>query len=276
MSRKRETFQSVLTQAVEDLRRNGYDSKARHQRWLRKLRQLAKRMVGSDEESTRRVKRVLQASYTQKVTKGSIAKEHQISVYTVKQLSPSLQRELARRIAAATELITLNKDRAVEQTLQRFSGWATAQNPGMTTPEKVREIKAQISKPLYQQPFEERRTVIDQNAKFSANLNYLVASDNKAIAVIWDANASRPNYHHRPEHLARNGKIFVLKDSWAYQNGYIKKDVDFYEDTEGFATAPFCSCKGIYLYSLTDLPEEMLTEKGLAAVHDIKNGKGKR
>ena len=87
----------------------------------------------------------------------------------------------------------------------------------------MREIKADIAKPVRSQPFEKRRVIIDQTAKLNSNINYLVASDNRAIAVAWDANAGRPNYSHRKEHLARDGKIYVLRDGWAYRQGLITR-----------------------------------------------------
>lgn len=263
---RRKAFQTVLTEAVADLRKYGFDSKARLQRWVRELRRAADRQTGDEASLEHELKRALKKIYTKQVTHGALSRAHGIPAYTVKKLSPTLQRELSRRILAATDLITLNRHRSVEQTLQRFSGWATAQTPGSVSPEKIRAIKADIAKSIRQQPFEKRRVIIDQTAKLNSNLNYLTATNNKAIAVEWDANARRPHYNHRKEHLARDGKVFVLKEGWAYQEGFITKGAALYEEVDGFGVAPFCQCRGRYLYHLDQLPDELLSTKARTAL----------
>lgn len=260
------SFQQVLAEAVADLRAHGYDSKTRVQKWVRALRRAAETATGSPHLLEDEIRRTLRKAYSQQVTGGVLARRQGVPAYTVRNLSPALQRELSRRIQAAADLITLNRTQAIERTLQRFSGWATAQNPGRGTPEKVREIRADIARPVRSQPFEKRRVIIDQTAKLNSNINYLVASDNKAIAVVWDANAGRPNYNHRKEHLARDGKIYVLRDGWAYRQGLITRGAGIYEDMDGFGELPFCSCRGRYLYHLDQLPDDMLTEKARKAL----------
>ena len=257
-----QSFQRVLTEAVADLRQNGYDSKARMEKWTRALRKAAEKSVGTEEMMEYEIKRALRNTYTKQVTGGMIAKGQGIPSHKVTNLSPALRRQLNRRINAAADLIKLNRDQSIAKTLQRFSGWATSQEPGTVTPEKVREIKEEIAKPIRSQPFEKRRVIIDQTAKLNGSMNYLIANENQAIAVMWNANASRPNYNHRKEHLARDGKFFALQDSWAYQKGLINKGAGVYEDIDGFGVLPFCSCRGRWIYHLDQLPDGMLTAKG--------------
>lgn len=259
-------FQTVLSEAVADLRRHGYDSKARLQKWVRDLRRAARGMIGSDAALEAEIKRALQQSYRQNVTGGLLARKHGIPAYTVKKLSPTLQRELSRRTQASVDLIRLNRTKSIEETLQRFSGWATAQNPGSVADEKLRSLKASLSKPIRSLPFEKRRVIIDQTAKLNSNLNYLTATNNKAIAVEWYANPDRLNYNHRKEHLERNGKVYALKDGWAYQKGFITKGDGLYEDMDGFGVLPFCSCRGFYKYHLDQIPDDMLTDKAREAL----------
>ena len=81
--------------------------------------------------------------------------------------------------------------------------------------------------------------------------------------VLIDAGA---NPDARPEHLKRTGKMFLVRNSWAMDEGLVKKGgLDYYDDLEDqVAQLPFCSCYMTWITSPREIPETLLTAKGRA------------
>ena len=118
-------------------------------------------------------------------------------------------------------------------------------------------------KPLRQSSYEERRMLIDQGHKLLSSINQTIAEDQGAIAVIWHHHAPRAGYTPRPEHEERDGKVYLLKNSWAHDQRLVKPGAaGYYDDVTHFGQEINCLCFGEYLYSLRRLPSDMLTKKG--------------
>ena len=84
--------------------------------------------------------------------------------------------------------------------------------------------------------------------------------DGGAIAAIW-------RHHHvtypRPEHVARDGRLFLMRDSWAHKAGYVKPGANGYTDQiERPGEWVFCRCTYQWIYNLRDMPADVLTIKG--------------
>ncbi|MHB1659899.1 MAG: hypothetical protein ACYCRF_11450, partial [Acidithiobacillus sp.] len=75
-----------------------------------------------------------------------------------------------------------------------------------------------------------------------------------------------PGYDYREDHKELDGKIFLVRQSWAREKGLVKKSGKYLDEIEQPAQAVYCQCTGTWLYSLKDLPDEMLTKKGRAAL----------
>ena len=162
-------------------------------------------------------------------------------------MRPELHAELNRRIAASIDLIKLNRPQAILKTQQRFRGWATSIPPGGTPKEgkaklKKVEQKKELRKALASLPFEERRVAIDQSAKLFAAINTTVAVNGGAIGAYWQAHGPhQKGYDGRPAHNARDGKFFLIRNSWADKVGFVKPNSDGYTDEiEQVAELPFC------------------------------------
>jgi hypothetical protein len=130
------------------------------------------------------------------------------------------------------------------------------------------KTKDDVRKALAQLPFEERRVLIDQGHKLTSAISEIVARDGRAIAAIW-------RHHHvtypRPEHLARDGDVFLIRDSWAYEQGLVKPSGrKFTDDVESPGQLPLCRCTFTYRYHLRDLPPDMLTVAGRAALDEAR------
>jgi hypothetical protein len=121
-------------------------------------------------------------------------------------------------------------------------------------------------KSVAQLKFERRRVAIDQGHKLSAAVAHVVAQGQGAIAGIWhDRGESDRGYDARPEHIARSGKLFLVRNSWAMTEGLVKKGgLKYTDEIEGVAELPFCSCWYEYVTSPREIPANLLTAKGRA------------
>jgi len=258
------TFNDVLRQAIADFETHGFDSEERLQKWQSELSRAAS---GHTAITSENLKRTLTSIYTTQVTNGGLLRVHNIPAWKFNQIGTKLQNELQRRIMASAQLIKLNREEMISRTVRRFSGWATSVPVGGSEAIEKREASNNIKKALKALPYDERRVMIDQAAKFKASLSNIVATETGAIAAVWKSHFRAPGYNFRPDHKERDGHIFVLRDNWALAQGLIKLDGRQYTDEITMpAEEVFCQCRYKYLYNLRDLPDSMLTEKGRSFV----------
>jgi hypothetical protein len=262
------TFQEVLAAAVADIIEHGFDSAERIERWTRELRAAAERSLISPISLEQQLRDALAATYRRMVDQGGLFKYSPgVERFTLEKVKPALRSELDRRIAASANLIKLNRTEAIEKTLRRFQGWSTSIPPGGVSAETRKDVKANVRKSLAQLPFAERRVIIDQSHKLTAALSEILASDGGAIACEWRSNYRQPGYDARPDHIERDGKFYLVRDSWAHRAGLVKKNRDgYYDEHEAVGQLPFCRCYAIWKYALSALPDDMLTAKGKAAL----------
>ena len=80
----------------------------------------------------------------------------------------------------ATSLIKLNRERAVQETLQRFAGWATSIPLGGSNVVDKADERESVRRGVAGLPFEERRVVIDEplhGAHVASELSWVFAGD---------------------------------------------------------------------------------------------------
>lgn len=265
------TYFEVLTRAMRDIARHGYDSAARVDYWAEELRAAAERSLKPKWEVERLVRSGMAAAFRKYVDNGAVLKTNPgVSAYTLNNIRPELHAELSRRIAASVDLITINREQAIPKAMQRFKGWATSVPVGGEAKDlskhRVKQ-KLELRKSLSSLPFEERRVIIDQNAKLISAVNSTVAVNGGAIGALWHSHIRQRGYNGRPDHNARDGKFFLVRGSWAHNAGLVKPGEDGYtDDVEQPAEFPFCRCSWQFVYSLRSLPAECLTLKGSAAL----------
>lgn len=141
---------------------------------------------------------------------------------TVEKLKPEFRKELDRRIFASANLIKLNREQAIEKTIQRFQGWVTSIPPDGVSEIDRREVKSGFQKSVKDMDFISRRVAIDQGHKLASNVKYLLAVQSGAIALRWHSNWRRLGYKYRQDHKERDEKIYLLRNSWALEQGLIK------------------------------------------------------
>ena len=266
------TFQQILTAAVNDIARYGFDSVERVKFWTQQIEDAARRQSRTTVQIENDVKRALQAIYRTQVERGAILKKHPgVPAYRLTQVQPKLHAELSRRIYASADLIKLNREQAIADTIKRFQGWATSIPAGGSDNVDKRDEKVAIHKSITSMTFLERRVVIDQGHKFVASLNNLVAVDNGAIALIWHSHWREANYNYREDHKERDGLYYLLRDNWAQQKGLVKPGpAGYYDEVTAVGEEVYCRCFAQYVYSLRKLPEDMLTAKGKSELERVR------
>ena len=270
MPEKQPSFYDVLTAAVTDMIENGFDSTERVAFWVVRIREAALAAMIPEAEMERLLRERLADQYRRSVDAGGMLKDHKNAQrFTIEKVRPALRAELDRAIYASASLIQLNRRAATEKTLQRFQGWAMSIPKGGSDVASRSKAKDDIRKSLAQLPYEERRVLIDQGHKFASNLSAILATDGGAIAGIW-------RHHHvtypRPEHVDRDGDVYLIRDSWADKAGLVKpaRRNGYTDDIEKPGELVFCRCTYQYLYRLRDLPPDMLTKKGKDALADAR------
>ena len=267
----KKSFYQVLTEAISFFAENGYKSEKALDIWVKRLRQAAYDSLIPEKTLVKELEKSLGQAYRRMLMQGVLGKNHAgIGKFTIEKLKPKMKAELDRRIMASANLIKLNREEAVSNTLRRFQGWATSIPIGGSDAVNRREEKAYINKSLRRLDFEERRVVIDQTLKLTSSINSIVATNSGAIAAEWRSNWKQTNYDYRPDHKERDHIIYVIRDSWADKKGFIKPVNGYTDSITQPAEEIYCRCDYTYIYNLRDLPVEMLTSKGKTALESLK------
>jgi hypothetical protein len=266
------SFYQLLAEAIADMAASGYVSRDRVQDWVVALRNAAERDLGPEWQIDESVKRTLGDLFGKYVDGGKILERVPgVTRFTLATMKPRLHAELDRRTRAAVDLIKLNRTEAVNLTLRRFAGWSTSVPPGGDETINRRETRDDIGKSIAQHRYEARRCQIDQGYKLVANIAATVATDGGAIAAVWhDHGAADRSYKARPEHMARNGLIYGIRDSWAAKAGLINKGAGWTDEIDAPSQAVSCRCWYSFVTSPRRLPDEMLTRAG---EHWIERGR---
>jgi len=268
-------FRTLLIEGLRKFAAEGYRSESDLQEWMQRLQAALEIELPSDEESKAALARILESVYARDMRTGIAKRVPGVSRYTLSRVAPHLRAELDRRVWAGADLIKLRKRAATQQSLQRFAGWTTSVPPGgfpRIPKDDLRDVAREIGMPVATLKYERRRLAIDQGHKLSAAVAHVVAEGEGAIAGIWhDRGESDHSYDARPEHLARSGKFFLVRDSWAIEQGLIKRGSAKYTDeiTEP-AFEVYCSCWYEWVTTPHDLPEDMLTAKGRAWISGVR------
>ena len=216
-------LRKIIRAAVKHFRENGYTSADELLSWQMRIREVAERIT--EQELVRRVSDRLERAYTIDVDREKMLKRHAgISRFQLDNVRPRLRAELDRRIMASADLIKLNRHKAIETTLSRFSGWATsipdkALISGEGAQMDMFKTIDHIAKSAEQIRYEANRVMIDQNHKLLANIDNIVATDNGAIAAVWHSHWRQPGYDYRDAHKKLDGNMYAIKGNRRSRKG---------------------------------------------------------
>lgn len=264
-------FYKLITEIINKVSNEGYKSDEQIVYFMKQIKSMAIKEMLQESEVRELLKRSLEVIYSRTTKETSVVRTHKsIPQFTIDKVRPELRNQLDKSIMASANLIKLNREEAVQKTLRRFSGWATAIPEGGGIVDKI-ETKETIIKALKSLPYVERRVLIDQGHKLTAALNNIIATGGGAIAVIWHSHWKQAGYDYREDHRERDGEIYMIPNNWALEQGLVKLGGHKNYDTiTAFGEEVNCRCYGQYLYNLRDLPKEMLTEKGQTAMLEAK------
>lgn len=263
------SFKNLLSEAVSYFSVAGYTSEDDLQQWLHRLHAALEQDTMSDDEIRSMISQRLSSVHKREVDTRAIKLVPGASRYTVDRISPDLRAELDQRIFASVNLIKLNRESVIDKTLQRFAGWVSSVPAGGSAETDKRGTVKAIGKSVARLKFEARRVAIDQGHKLSSNIARTVATANGAIAAVWHSNWRQKNYNYRPDHKERDEKVYLIRGSWAQEDGLVVPGrMGYLDDITQPAEEPFCQCYAQYVTSLAALQRlnpEMLTRKGEAA-----------
>jgi len=208
---------------------------------------------------------VIKRKFTSQIDYKNLHKRHDIAPYVIAALYFLFRDERDNRIDSAKRLAKMRREEAKETVLRRFAGWVSS-IPVSRTISNKQEIVNFISKPIKELPKHDKTIADDQARKMVSNMDAIVARECGAIGYYWHSNFRVPGYNYRKEHkhLDIDGKFIILKDSWAYKDGLIKRGNEiFQDDIEQPGELPNCKCSSKYVYVLENVPKDCLTNKGL-------------
>lgn len=263
-----EPYYKVLSSAINDLIENGYDSPSRISYWAQQIRDSAEAQLGPVGNAEAKLREALASSYKRSVDQGTILKRHPgVSAFQLERIHSLLRLELERRFLAAKDLIQLNREEAISDTIRRFKSWSTS-IPSGGTPTAVRsEVKRRIRKSLVDLPFEDRRLTTDQSNKLISAVSEIIALENGALAGIWNSRWREPGYLYREDHKHRDDEVYPVAGNWALAKGFMKKaGQPFTDEIEQPGEWSFCGCYYTWIYSLKGLPKRFLTKSGEQAL----------
>ena len=268
----RNNFYQVLSNAIADLTEHGFDSQQRLDDWMQRLEVAARASLVPRSVLENALREALTRVFERSTTTANLLKTHKgISQYTLQIVKPKLRAELDRRILAGVSLIKLHRETAVQQALGRLAGWATSIPIGGSNVVNKTEEAAAVRRSIAGLSFIDRRVVIDQGHKLSAAISEIVAVDGGAIVGKWRHVMEGGGYQARPEHVARNNHIYVLRDNWAMQQGLMKlAGRQYYDEITAAGQEVYCRCTVVWMHALRDLPPEMLTNKGRDELARVK------
>lgn len=259
--RKPKTLFEVLTDAINYYVDKGWDSEKSLLSWSQKLRVAASHEAPGNDVTRKH----LTAIYSRLVIDGGALRDQPVdgpTKVTLDKIKPDLRKELDKRIFASANLIKLNREQAIEKTVQRFQGWVTSIPPDGVSDIDKNEQKAAFRKSVTDLDYISRRVAIDQGHKLASNVKYLLSIQGGAIGFRWHSPWRRPGYNFREDHKLRDSLIYLVRDSWALEQGVIKPVNGFYDEITAAGEEVFCSCQVYPIYAPQKLPDEFLTEKG--------------
>lgn len=272
------TLFELVTEAVRDISEHGFTDMERVQGWMDRIRAKALEGMMPERELQELLRKTLESTFQSQIGRGLILQHHAgVSRFTLQRVEPKLRDALDKRIMASANLIKLNREAAIQRTMQRFSGWATSiPEGGSDQVDKVHE-KMEIRKALTQLPFVERRVAIDQGHKFVASLSTILAENAGAIAGRWHSHWRQPGYQFRKDHKERDpapapgrGHVFAVRGNWAIERGFMTTGAGYTDSITQPAEEPFCRCFYTWFYGLRQLPDDMLTATGRAELERVK------
>lgn len=162
----------------------------------------------------------------------------------------------------------------LDAALNVFTNWAESIPIGGTKDKSFRNQAREVR--LYLKAFQKWDSYyfIAKNGNFISKLKHLAAKSNGAIAASWCFYKGNGCIY--SEHEDHNEEFFLIRNSWAIQQKLIaSSNTTRYTDELTTPRSDGCTCSYRYIFSLSNLPNVILTSKGKQFIIDTKNNREK-
>lgn len=228
------------------------------------------------------IRRMMKNQYTQLIKSGNL--KITLRPYSWDDMTPKIKKQLKNATENTLSYIKGQDEQFIQKIKQEFRNWGTLPS------KETRGINEKQAKKKFNENVLEGKTeeltayqefiMLDQTRKFAATINRLEAEEGGAFAFEWDIRGDKRvvgnptgiypkgNAKHG-NHWERDGKLYLLRDSWAVKKGYVKagNGVIFADEIpDGMpSVAVGCRCLAHYVFTLHSIPEEykfILTKEG--------------
>ena len=134
---------------------------------------------------------------------------------------------------------------------------------------RITEIKNEL-RPLAKW---DRLFYVHKAMSFPAEVEFLFSLEGKPIAAIWHYNPidEQTDYPKTYDHKHRDGLVYAVRGNWAIAKGLMNAGPNGYLDEISRSSQEIgCMCHLQWLYSISRLPTNMMTEKGLAELKRVR------
>ena len=272
---KQKSFSETLAMAVGAIALYGLLSSKQLKDWEKALVVAALFSFMQPKEMNLILYRRLDGVYKDLVTnKGLLKKYPKMDKGSFDRAKDEILRRLALRKFVGADLIERNYKESIDTVVRRFVGWASSVPAGGIKELDRAEEKKKIQKAISDVDAEGKFIVRDQMHKFQTEIEEILSVEGRAIAARWHSQWRVPGYNYREKHkhIDVSGEFFVIRDNWAMKNRLMKLSGRKYVDSiVRPGMEPNCKCVYEYIYSLSDLPEDMLTAKGRSSIATNKS-----
>ena len=212
-----------------------------------------------------------------------------IQAYKITDLKPDYRKAVQNSVDNSLALIKTQNAEFMAQMQARFRNWATIPSSEIrgdsANPERMKAyLKNEVLKlPEAQKGLTAHQhfIIVDQTRKLLSAMDEITAKQGQAIGFIWHNRrdgrvVGRPGGMYpeatkmHGDHWEREGKLYLIKDSWAVsrkmliKRGGVEYDTDLSDGKPGMPIG--CRCWAEYIYAIEMIPEkyrDCITEKGM-------------
>jgi hypothetical protein len=188
-------------------------------------------------------------------------------------LLPSIRKRFEWRVSSYKAEATAYLDEQIHEfdaIIQKF----LAQVPISGTKDKNTKTRiTEIKKELRALAKWDRLFYVHKAMSFPAEVEFLFSLEGNPIAAIWHYNpiAEQTDYPKTYDHKRRDGLVYAVRGNWAIVRGLMNTGSNGYLDEISRPSQEIgCMCHLQWVYSVSLLPTNMVTEKGFSGLKRVR------
>lgn len=198
--------------------------------------------------------------------------------WRLEKVKKALREALKTRIRYSLNLIKTQNESTMAKLRNRFLDWVEVES-GSGKKESIQKTM-KVAETLKKKDKHMKMILRDQSRKMIGNFDNIVALEYGAIGFFWKTRRDNRvvgnpagkypgvGTSKHQDHYDRENKFYFYHNTWVIKNRYVAtKAKNFYwaDFEDGLPGQPInCRCFAYNIYSLDDIPRELLSKKGLA------------